>query len=162
MCSIEEYFEKPYWVIDILPKQVPDYRQQAESGRTHLAERGVKKGKGQYFTIEEYFLEHPRIDAIHGKFTNILLKLNCYEDFDVSLDGEEWMKNPTPKVLEEMMSTCMTGNGMLYIFLKSEETLITVCGDDTYMTIYHPSEETLQMMSDLALSEGLFIWKPTH
>lgn len=162
MCNVDEYFEKPFWVIDILPKQVPDY-QQPESKKTHLAERGVKKGKGQYFTIEEYFLDHPRIDAIHGKFTNILLKLNCYEDFDVSIDGEEWMKNPAPKVFEKMMSACMTDNGMIYIFMKSEETLITVCGDDdTYMTIYHPSEEALKLLSALALSEGLFIWQPVR
>ena len=71
MMMIEEYLEKPYWVIDILPKQVP-----ADS-------------RGQYFEIEEYYLEHPQIDIIYKKFTNILLKLNCYEDFVVSRDGDE-------------------------------------------------------------------------
>ena len=35
--TIEEYLNKPYWVIDILPKQVP-----ADS-------------KGQYFRIEKYY-----------------------------------------------------------------------------------------------------------
>ena len=43
MMMIEEYLEKPYWVIDILPKQVP-----ADS-------------RGQYFEIEEYYLEHHMI-----------------------------------------------------------------------------------------------------
>ena len=52
--TIEEYLNKPYWVIDILPKQVP------------------ADGRGQYFKIEEYYLEHPQIDDIYRRFTNIL------------------------------------------------------------------------------------------
>ena len=46
--TIEEYLNKPYWVIDILPKQVP-----ADS-------------KGQYFKIEKYFLEHPQMTSSTG------------------------------------------------------------------------------------------------
>jgi len=148
MCSIEEYFEKPYWVIDILPKQVPDYQQ---------SER-----KGQYCRIEDFFLMHPRIDSIYGKFTNILLKLNCYEDFFVSQDGEDWMMNPAPEALEMLMSRCPYEKGMLYIMLESEETLVTVSGDDTYMTVYHPSEKVLDLLAFLVASEGLFIWDPSH
>lgn len=148
MCSIEDFFEKPYWVIDILPKQVPDWRQKSES-------------KGQYFRIEDFFLKHPQIDYIHKKFTNILLKLNCYEDVEVSQDGEEWMKNPDPEVWEAIFLTFLSGKDMLYILLKSEETLITVSGDDTYMTVYHPSEKTLDLLTSLVVSEGLFIWEPS-
>ena len=49
--TIEEYLNKPYWVIDILPKQVP------------------ADGRGQYFRIEKFFLEHPQIDHIFfGRF----------------------------------------------------------------------------------------------
>ena len=36
--TIEELLEKPYWIIDILPKRVP------------------KDSPGQYFTIEGFFL----------------------------------------------------------------------------------------------------------
>lgn len=38
--SIEEFLEQPYYVMDILPKQVP-----ADSG-------------GQYFKVEQYYLNH--------------------------------------------------------------------------------------------------------
>ena len=48
--TIEEFLDKPYWVIDILPKQVP------------------ADDRGQYFRIEKYFLEHPQIDIIYRKF----------------------------------------------------------------------------------------------
>ena len=89
---MEEYLNKPFWVIDILPKQVP------------------ADGKGQYFKIEKYYLEHPQIDII----------------------------------------------------LKPGDVLITVSGDDTYMTVYNPTEESKELIDSLAVSEGLFMWKPNN
>ena len=142
--TIEEYLNKPYWVIDILPKQVP-----ADS-------------KGQYFRIEKYFLEHPQIDVIYRKFIHILLKLNCYEDIDVSHDGDEWIKNPDPHELEAELLECMADKQMFYIILKSAGVLITVSGDDTYMTVYNPTEEVLELIGSMASSEGLFMWKPNY
>jgi hypothetical protein len=139
--TIEEYLNKPYWVIDILPKQVP-----ADS-------------RGQYFRIEKYFLEHPQIDVIYRKFTNILLKLNCYEDIDMSHDGDEWITNPDPHELEAALLKSMADRQMFYIILKSADVLITVCGDDTYMTVYNPKEETVELIGSLVGSEGLFIWR---
>ena len=142
--TIEEYLNKPYWVIDILPKQVP------------------ADDKGQYFRIEKYFLEHPQIDNIYRKFTNILLKLNCYEDIDVSHDGEEWITNPAPQELEAALLKCMADKQMFYIILKSADVLITVSGDDTYMTVYNPREEMTELIRSLADSEGLFVWQPNN
>ena len=140
--TIEEYLDKPYWVIDILPKQVP------------------ADGRGQYFRIEKFFLEHPQINNIYRKFTNILLKLNCYEDIGVSYDGEDWITNPAPHELEAALLKYMADKQMLYIVLKSADVLITVSGDDTYMTVYNPTEEVLELLGSLAGSEGLFMWKP--
>ena len=142
--TIEEYLNNPYWVIDILPKQVP------------------ADGKGQYFRIEKFFLEHPQIDNIYRKFTNILLKLNCYEDINVSYDGEDWITNPAPHELEAALLKCMADKQMFYIILKSANVLITVSGDDTYMTVYNPTEEMTEFIGSLAGSEGLFMWKPKN
>ena len=139
--TIEEDLERPYWVIDILPKQVP------------------ADGKGQYFRIEKYFLEHPQIDNIYRKFTNILLKLNCYEDIGVSYDGDEWITNPAPQELEAALLKCMADKQMFYIILKSADVLITVSSDDTYMTVYNPTEEVLELIGSLAGAEGLFLWR---
>ena len=139
--TIEEYLNKPYWVIDILHKQVP------------------ADGRGQYFRNEKYFLEHPQIDDIYRKFTNILLKLNCYEDIDVSHDGDEWITNPAPHELEAALLGSLADKQMFYIILKSSDVLITVSGDDTYMTVYNPTEEVLELMGSLAGSEGLFLWR---
>ncbi|SEE00578.1 hypothetical protein [Prevotella sp. lc2012] len=142
--TIEEYLNKPYWVIDILPKQVP------------------ADGRGQYFRIEKYFLEHPQIDNIYRKFTNILLKLNCYEDIEVSHDGDEWITNPAPHELETALLGCMADKQTLYIILESADVLITVSGDDTYMTVYNPTEEAIELIGSLAGSEGMAIWQPNN
>ena len=140
--TTEQYLEQPYWVIDILPKQVP-----ANSG-------------GQYFSIEEYYRAHPRIDAVYSKFTDILLKLNCYEEMAFSSDGDEWTKNPAPADIETMVTQCLSSKTMLYILLPSADALITISSDDTYMTVYHPNEETIGMLTALAASVGLFCWQP--
>ena len=125
----------------MLPKQVP-----ADS-------------KGQYFEIEKYYREHPQIDNIYRKFTNILLKLNCYEDIDGSHDGDEWITNPAPHELKAALLKCMADKQMFYIILKSADVLITVNGDDTYMTVYNPREEMTELIRSLAGSEGLFLWR---
>ena len=140
--TTEQYLEQPYWVIDILPKQVP-----ANSG-------------GQYFSIEEYYRAHPRIDAVYSKFTDILLKLNCYEEMAFSADGDEWTTNRAPADIETMVTQCLSSKTMLYILLTSADTLITISSDDTYMTVYHPNEETIGMLTALAASVRLFCWQP--
>ena len=86
MVDIEELLSKPYWIVDILPKQVP-----ANSG-------------GQYFTIEKYFLKSPHVDAIYRKFAGVLLKLNCYVDLAVfKVEDESWVESPAPDDLERLV-----------------------------------------------------------
>ncbi len=73
--------QKPYWIIDILPEQVP------------------KESKGQFFEIERFFLESSRLTSIKQKYVNVLLKLNCY--YQLSINGEV---NPSPEqIVEDVM-----------------------------------------------------------
>ena len=140
--TTEDYLNKPYWVVDILPQQVP-----ADS-------------PGQYFTIEKYYLEHPQIDLIYRKFTNILLKLNCYYHIDISTDGDEWTANPAPHQLEAAFRELMANKQMLYFILRPAGVMITLSGDDTNMTVYNPSDEAIALIRSIAASEALFFWKP--
>ena len=72
--TIDELLQAPYWIVDILPEQVP------------------ADGPGQYFAVEKYYLEKGRLTAIKEKHINVLLKLNCYRQ--LTLDGET---NPPPE-----------------------------------------------------------------
>ena len=142
---IDDYLEMPYWIIDILPRRVS------------------KEDGGRYFKVEEYFLKHPEVSRLRQKFCNILLKLNCYYDIHVCHDTENWQKNPEPADLVRMVTMCMseerTNSCPLYILIPATDTMIGINGDDTYMTLYHPTEELLQLLRLLVTTEGLFLWQ---
>ena len=130
--DISPLLERPYWVVDFLPEQVKP------------------QSRGQFFAVEEYYL---RDESLRGKFTNILLKLNCYEDLNVCVN-DEWTLNPNPSKLAECVMEC----GHMDILVR--EALITVNNDDTYITIYNADDELLELMRRLAGAEGLFLWQP--
>ena len=138
---IETLLNKPYWVIDILPEQVPE------------------NSAGQYFAIEQYYLQ-TGITDIHRRFTDVLLKLNCYFDFLVCLsDQEQQIYNPEP---ERLVSWINTEQKDLCIVLAGEDVLITLNHDDTYMTVYNPSESLINRIRNLAMTHGLFFWQPNQ
>lgn len=129
---IDELLRTPYWIIDILPAQVP-------SG-----------SPGQYFAVEKYFLDKERIEGIKQKHINLVLKLNCY--MDVSINDEKEI-NPSPeRIAEEMRSR------YLYIMLK--DSMILSEPDDTHLTVFNPDPETLDLIRELAAGEGMFVWQP--
>lgn len=128
--TIEELLEMPYWVIDILPKQVPEH------------------GPGQYFKVEDYFLSS-QLDAIKQKLINVILKLNCY--VDLSLEDEAEV-NPDPERIVAAIRS-------RYVNIRAGDALITSDKDDTCMAVFSAEAQLLDLVQKLAASEGLFVWK---
>ena len=137
---IENLLSKPYWLIDVLPKQVP------------------AGSAGQYFKVERYFLS--LLDEISGKFARILIRLNCYCDLQVSTDGENWILNASPGDLARRFEESAPSHTPLSILIGSDDALVTFSGDDHYMTLYNPDEEILELVRQCAGAEGLFVWGP--
>ena len=133
----EELLERPFWVIDFLPRQVP-----AESS-------------GQYFTVEEFLTRKPQLEEMYSRFAGLLLKLNCYYDLILS-EGEGWRENPLPEELWKEIISCAEG-GYCNILFPAEAALITLSGGDLYMTLYDPSKELLETVKQVAGAEGLFV-----
>ena len=131
MLSLEQLLEMPYWILDILPRQVPP------------------ASPGQYFAVEWYYRTRRR-EEIARKKIDLLLKLNCYLDLFL---GEERQKNPPP---EELAAAVREQN--VLVFLSG--ALITSDPEDTSMTVYHPDEELLALLRELARGEGLCLWQP--
>ena len=46
------------------------------------------------------------------------------------------------------------------MILEAEGAMLVHASDDTYMTVYNPSPDLLDMLRALAGAEGLFVWKP--
>ena len=128
---IEELLEKPCWIIDILPMQVP-----SESG-------------GQFFAVERWFLRKEEMDRIKQKHIRLILKLNCFHS--LSLDDEEEV-NPAPdRIAAEMKRR--------YLYIRIRDSIILSEPDDTHMTVFDPDSELLQLIQKTAPSEGLYVWK---
>ena len=139
---IDDFFDKEYWVVDFLPKQVPE------------------NGGGRFFSVEQYYLEPSRYAVLREHFSDILLKLYCYYDLRLFIgDDSEGIFNPEP----EMFADLVKGNqDNLCILVSTSEALITLSCDDTCMTVYAPSEDLLELIRTLAGAVRLFVWKPKH
>lgn len=133
--------ESPYWIIDILPKRVPDDRSAA------------------YSKVERYYLSEPPINALRRKQAEIIIKLSCYYDIQLSTDyGESFSKLAIPDDIEKHFVACV-GTKSLYISIESPECLITIDGCDTYMTVYSSDYKLTELIKHIASSVGLFLWK---
>ena len=139
---IENLLSKPYWLIDVLPKQVP------------------AGSAGQYFRAERYFLSW--LDEISGKFARVFIRLNCYYDLQVSTDGETWILNESPEGLARRFEKSAAAHSPISVLIGSEDALITFSGDDHYMTLFNPDEKLLELVRQCAGAEGLFVWGPKH
>ena len=131
--TIEELLQCPYWIIDILPAQVPS------------------DSPGQYFAVEKYFLQGGRIEEIKQKHINLILKLNCYRDISI---GDETVVNPlSDHIAAEMKKR--------YLYIMTGESMILSEPDDTHLTVFDPDPQLLELIRQIASGEGLFVWKPS-
>ena len=131
--TIEQLLQCPYWIIDILPLQVP------------------KDSPGQYFAVEKYFLQGDRVEKIKQKHIDLILKLNCYRDISI---GDENEINPSPIHLAEEMKK-------RYLYIMIGESMILSEPDDTHLTVFNPDSQLLDLIRQIASGDGLFVWKPT-
>ncbi len=131
---------RPYWIIDILPKQVPS------------------DSPGRYFTVEKYFLS--RMDELCRKFADLLNKLNCYCELEVCLDCESFSGDFAPEDLERFLRETVTSDYPLYIRVNHSDALFAFAGAEHYLTLYEPDPELLDLVRRIAPAEGLFVWTP--
>ena len=132
----------PYWIIDILPEQVP------------------ANAAGQYFAVERYFLQPERVCSLRRKYAEVLLRLNCYYDMSVSFVAcASWETNPDPEEFANRLAG-LSGNDFLRVVFDEQNAMIDYDHNDTYMTVYDPGSALLDKVSALAAAEGFFLWSP--
>ena len=90
----------------------------------------------------------------------MLLKLNCYMDLSVSHDGENWTLNPAPEDLAVHFRESIDSRSSLFFLVEPGNAVLTFSGDEHWMTLYNSDGDLLSLISELASSEGLFVWKP--
>ena len=138
---IEELLEGPYWIVDILPEQVP------------------ADAAGQYFAVERYFLQPERIVPLRRRYAEILLRLNCYVDMAVSFDScASWETNPDPETFADRVAG-LSGNEFLRAVFAGQNAMIDYDHNDTWLTVYDPDAALLDKLKALAAGSGLFVWR---
>lgn len=145
---MENLLEGPYWIVDILPEQVP-----ADSD-------------GQYFAVDAYFRQPGRLQDLYRRFAEMILRLNCYNDMLVSFDScETWTENPEPEWFAEKL-TYLKGNEFLRVVFVKEKVMIDIDSEDTNMTVFAPDEDDYDRYAlmcrirKLAAASGFFMWIP--
>ena len=139
---IGELLEGDYMILDVLPSKVP------------------AGSAGQFFAVDRYFREKERLSLLYRRFAELLLRLNCYYDIDVSFDGGEICEmNPDP---EEFVRSVInvSGSGFLRVIFPMQRSMIDLDHGDTYMTVYCSDVELHEKIGALARSEGFHFRKP--
>lgn len=140
--KVERLLEAPYWVIDLLPRQVP------------------MDSAGQFFAVEKYYLDAPQHERLYRQFADVLLKLNCYHDLVVNhAPSDKWVKNPLPETLLQWLTQSLR-HGHLCVLVDDGDALITASSGDSCLTLYNPSQGLLQLVGQLTSAAGLFLWQP--
>ena len=136
---VEALLGEPYWVVDVLPSQVP-----ADAG-------------GRFFAVEPLLTEGPRGADLRRRFADVVLKLYCYHDI-VVFRGESSRGKANPK--PEKLDAWIVRRDPLCILLPAQDALLQVPEDGTCMTLYHPTPELLEQVRQIAAASGLFVWQP--
>lgn len=133
--KVEMLLEKKFYIIDILPQ---------------IASKN-------FFEVEQYYLNSEKLKEFNCKIENILLKLLCYYNYSVYYK-DKWKNNITiNELLQNIRNVIENKKDFLNILINENNTLIQLNNSDLYMTIYNPDKKLLEIITDLAKSEGLFI-----
>ena len=140
MNDINSLLEKPCYIIDFLPRQVPK-------------DRGE-----QYFQLETYLLNHYERFGLCDRFIRIILKLMCY--YRVSVRWDKWIEQPTPDQIVEIIEKVMCNHsGCMDVLFLEKDALIQFDSDCLNLSIYNPDEDMRKSLEQSAWSEGMFFRK---
>ena len=139
MQIIDRLLETPCYIIDFLPQQV------------------LKDCGGQIFKVENYFLNHSNRYGLRDRFIRTILKAMCY--YPVSVYWGEWIEQPSPEQVAEIIDTIMENHsGDMNILFTSKNSLLQLGWDCLNISIYNPDEEMCMLFEKIATSEGMF-WR---
>lgn len=93
-----------------------------------------------------------------NRIVNILLKLLCFFPAFALWDG--WKEQSSPQLIEQTVDTVMENHsGSLYLLFWQEESLLVFEWDALSLSLYHPSQQLLDLAQTIARSEGFFLYQ---
>lgn len=136
---VDRLLEKPCYIIDFLPRQVP------------------KDCGGQFFKVENYILNHHDRFGLKDRFARIILKAMCY--YPVSVHWGKWIEQPTPEQVVEIIDTVMEKHSdNLNMLFTSKDVLVQFGWDSLNISVYNSNDEMCELLEKISISEGMF-WR---
>ena len=137
--EIDDYFDMPYRLIDILPERVP------------------ADASGQYFRIEQFYMQPEEKRRIFRRFADLVLKLNCLYSIQLmEASSGSVIAEPSPALLHEKIMGCAEAVSAWLILIPKADAVIALDSDSLYLTVYHPSDALSALLGQLSAAEGLF------
>lgn len=139
--TVERLLEDDYWIIDILPSQIPIEKQ------------------AEYRALTDEYFESGKIAELHRRYAEILTMINSrYNTAMLCMPEDEWTISPHNNDVKDAVIH-HTERGCVDLLLTEEETLISLQAEDLYITVYHPTEEILSLLRQAVSESGFYIWQ---
>ena len=139
--TVERLLEDDYWIIDILPSQIPIEKQ------------------AEYRALTDEYFESGKVAQLHRRYADILTMINSrFKTAMLCMPEDEWTISPDDVAVKDAVIH-HTERGCVDLLLPEEETLISLQAEDLYITVYHPTEELLSLLRQAVSESGFYIWQ---
>ena len=139
--TVERLLEDDYWIIDILPSQIPIEKQ------------------AEYCALTDEYFESGKAAQLHRRYADILTMINSrFKTTMLCMPEDEWTISPDDVAVKDAVIH-HTEQGCVDLLLPEEETLISLQAEDLYITVYHPTEEILSLLRQAVSESGFYIWQ---
>lgn len=139
--TVEQLLEDDYWIIDILPSQIPIEKQ------------------AEYRALTDEYFESGKVAQLHRRYADILTMINSrFKTAILCMPEDEWTISPHNNDVKDAVMH-HTERGCVDLLLPEEETLISLQAEDLYITVYHPTEEILSLLRQAVSESGFYIWQ---
>uniref|UniRef100_UPI003864367C DUF4298 domain-containing protein n=1 Tax=Ruminococcus sp. TaxID=41978 RepID=UPI003864367C len=139
--TVERLLEDDYWIIDILPSQIPIEKQ------------------AEYRALTDEYFESGKVAQLHRRYADILTMINSrFKTAMLCMPEDEWTISPDDVAVKDAVIH-HTERGCVDLLLPEEETLISLQAEDLYITVFHPTEEILSLLRQAVSESGFYIWQ---
>ena len=139
--TVERLLEDDYWIIDILPSQIPIEKQ------------------AEYRALTDEYFESGKVAELHRRYADMLTMINSrFKTAMLCMPEDEWTISPDDVAVKDAVIH-HTERGCVDLLLPEEETLISLQAEDLYITVYHPTEEILSLLRQAVSESGFYIWQ---
>lgn len=137
---LEELLQTPCYFIDFLPQPIPP------------------AALSQFRTIQHHLLNGEKRQET--KIESSISSSSCSVFFLPASCGTAGRNQPNPQLIEQAVDTVMENHsGSLYLLFWQEESLLVFEWDALSLSLYHPSQQLLDLAQTIARSEGFFLYQ---